>query len=201
MKKLISALLALIFSAGMLTGCIGPTKVYTELSHAESYWWAGKPSDYCVSFMGFALMPDRSSNAKIEEYYFRVQPTLLDDTIQLYLNCVYSEEDYAAEVERLKNLDCIGHFPGDEGPAETSYTDGGAVIEEYANGTRYYDDGTFNYPAYVQGLEWGRVCEYALLMEQEHRIVYVYLQYEYRSRIKFDKAYLPNGGGTGAYAP
>ncbi len=201
MKKIIFALLTLVFPAAIFSGCIGPNSVYTDVGHAESYWWVDKPSDYCVSFIGFDLMPVKESNAQITDYYFRVQPTLLDDTIQLYLNCVYSDEDYAAEVNRLKNLNCIGHFSDDTRVPETVYSDGSTVVEEYRNETRYYDDDTFNYPAYVQDLEWGRACEYALLNEAEHRIVYVYLQFEYRSGIKFNKEYLPKSNGVSIYAP
>lgn len=198
-KSVILVICAVFVFTFMFSGCAGTVR--NDFADAESFWWENDDENRCVSFYDFALMPRKDSNAEIQDYYFRVKPELLNDAIQLYVNCVYSAEDYAREVDRLENLECIGHFTDDDRAAETSYTDGSTVVEFYKNETKYFDDGTFNYPAYAQGLEWGRVCEYALLIEEEYRIVYVYLQYEYKDKIAFDKQYLPNGGGTSVYAP
>ena len=101
-KSVIFVLCAVFVFTFMFCGCAGTVR--NDIADAESYWWENDNENRCVSFYDFALMPRKGSNAEIKDYYFRVKPELLDDTVQLYINCVYSAEDYAREVDRLKEL-------------------------------------------------------------------------------------------------
>lgn len=154
-----------------------------------NYWWEIYPGDYCVPNYGFELMPVRSGRAVINVYKFSRYSTLLDDSIELFIDCTYSEEDYAREVERLKYLVCLrrtADSPNDE--------------EERGDGTIELDEG-FLAPAIVEVLLRGEGAEYALLYENEHRILYVYLQWWPQKRLDIDSAYLPVENVDYEYAP
>ncbi|MFZ5988410.1 MAG: hypothetical protein ACOYWZ_14970 [Bacillota bacterium] len=86
----------------------------------------------------------------------------------------YSDEEYRAEVDRLKKIKCeikIGN---------------GKVVNSVE-----YSDTKFNYPAYVTAYGSSNVYEYALCNEDTKTIVYVYLQTVSNNKVAFSKEYLP----------
>lgn len=144
------------------------------------------PEDYMLfrSKIGFeihsnlTLFPDtRPQSAERERYYYAYDDTFLDKTVQIYYDCTYaSEEDYLQETERL---------------AQESNTYSGG-------GTAMYDNTNFAYPAYVIQVGHNNISEYALLIKDENRIIYVYVQYVTPALVHFDDSFLPNGyTGTG----
>lgn len=168
-------------SKGCVQGCAELSKKQTSDSIEDAnYWWETNPEDYVVSHYGFALMPVKSGNAVINDYLFSWYPTLLDDSIELFIDCTYSEEDYAREVRRLNSVDFC-RITADS-PNEDAV---------YGSGTFEATEG-FLTTAIVGVLKRGEGAEYALLYEEENRIVYVYLQYWPRYRLDIDSLYLPD---------
>ena len=136
-------------------------------------------------------MPSADSLPQINDYHFGVSHGLLNDTIQLFIDCTYSREDYAKELQGLNTFPS-GRF-GTRGD-EASLNDVG--------GTSEYDTG-FSYPAIVSVYIKDEGCMYALLDEAVCRVIYVYLQFVPQNNVLFDEKYLPadeNGRPTTLYS-
>ena len=100
-----------------------------------------------------------TSSEENTEYYAYVTKEFLDkDNTEIYLSCIYSEEQYNSEVDRLKNISVTIKNRN----------------EEYTN-NMLYDAESYNYPAYIATDGFGGVYEYALLKEDIHQIIYMYL--------------------------
>jgi len=93
---------------------------------------------------------------------------------QQFLKCTYSDEEYRAEINRLKNIKCEIN------------TKNGAVINHAE-----YSNTKFNYPAYITVYGSGKTYEYALCNEDTKTIIYVYLQIITNDKVAFTKEYLP----------
>lgn len=123
---------------------------------------------------GFITFPEQiPESAEDEDFYFFYQDTWNTPTVEAFLQCTYSEEDYLAEVERLEN---------------TSKRYGSKVS------TLLKDEGeNYPYPAYIalDGLWSG--YEYALLTG-ERQITYIYISCKSSASLKkVELQYLPNG--------
>lgn len=81
----------------------------------------------------------------------------LDNEYLIYLDMTMSEKDYASEKERLENI-------------TVKYKD--------KVNKMYYTELNFNYPALVSVFNDNGCYEYALLDEENHRIIYVYSQFK-----------------------
>ena len=185
---------ALISAAVMLVcavGCIAPKRTAKSISDEEMYWWHDSESsgDYGVFNLDLSVFPVESHHPKVEQYYYYNRPDLLDDEIQLFMRCSYSAEDYAKECVRLK-----GASPFCDFDTELFEVDPGAKA---ARQPVLVDSGLFAYPAVVFDFEDGRMCEYALLNEAEHEVIYVLLQFINASQVGFDSRYLPTGRSGG----
>jgi hypothetical protein len=110
------------------------------------------------------------ASMQIQNYYYFYQDTFLDPTYQIYLEYTLSDADYQAEVQRLAS-----------------------ITEQHGSETHpiVYDTQNFSYPAYVTVFENNLTYEYALLIENQRKIVCVFSQFVNRNDIKFDPAYLP----------
>jgi len=107
-------------------------------------------------FSALAIFPAQlPPSAKVEDYYYYCNNGFLDNSYQLYLVCIYSEADFAAEKDRLETLtlgyDDVGHSP---------------VVT---------DEG-FEYPAVVTMFNNQNSFEYALLDDATRMIAYIYAQ-------------------------
>ena len=162
MKKVLYKLLPVIVFVLSLSGC---TSVSTN--HISDYG-AFLNSKYGLRTVeGF--YPENLENVEeVRQYSFEYKVGFPDDEVQVVLDCVYSAEQYAAEVARIKALDySYSYYPADER-------------------SRFY------YPAYAMSVNEGDY-EYVLLLEDESRMVYVHLEYYPSTMIKFDKSFLPKG--------
>ncbi len=86
----------------------GPAKVtkgadkYNETMHKYTQEVVGKVHTGFFSFP--EAIPESAFEAEEEPtFYFSYQDTWDDPTCEVYLKCKYSDEDYKAELERLKN--------------------------------------------------------------------------------------------------
>lgn len=103
---------------------------------------------------------------EVKQYSFIYKPGLLDDEAQVVLDCVYSAEQYAAEIERIKALDySYSYYPADE-------------------------HSRFSYPAYAMSVN-ENYYEYVLLLEEEYRMIYIHLERYPGESVAFDKNFLP----------
>lgn len=141
-------------------------------AHAETVEQYGEFEDY-KGLSKLSLFPTKEQLAKndgnILEYVYDCSGPKLYQTCQIYLECTYTAEGYQQEVERLRNLK----------DSETGLAVG------------FSEDG-YEYPA-VYGLKNVETCnEYALFLEEEQKIIYIYLQSVIdRRELYFDERYLP----------
>ncbi|MBC8061366.1 MAG: zf-HC2 domain-containing protein [Clostridiaceae bacterium] len=124
---------------------------------------------------GLYVFPKKiSGNAKDIEFLYSCRGVGFSINYQQFLKCTYSDEEYRAEIDRLKNIKC-----------EINVRNGTVVNSiEYSNKK-------FNYPAYVTAYGSCKVYEYALCNEDTKTIVYVYLQTISNDKVAFRKEYLP----------
>lgn len=138
---------------------------------------------YFYNFKGYSnlyIFPTTIPQAaRIDSYYYYQRDTFLDPTCQIYLEYSLSKEAYDTEVLRLSK-----------------------IVETYENenfkgkeNKIVYDTENFKYPAYVTIFNSNHCYEYALLNEEEHKIIYVFTQYIGLNKVKFDKKYLPKDFG------
>lgn len=125
----------------------------------------GKFENY-LGYSELVIFPKDVSQENIESYFYLNRDMIFDPICEIYLKCQYNAEEYASEVERLKEIPNIR-----------------------------YDQENFNYSAYVTMYNYSSVYEYALLLEEENTIVYINTQGIQANPIlglKFDKEYLPH---------
>jgi transcriptional regulator with XRE-family HTH domain len=124
----------------------------------------------------FFLFPDDTDNAEEADFWYEYKTGLLDTDGSFFLTAVYSDEDFAEEIERISEITCTVN-DGEEDITQ-------AVI---------YDEDMYNYPAYIAIDGYTHNYEYALIDHDNNRIVYVLLGYpdydelsEYSDYLKTD---------------
>ncbi len=126
---------------------------------------------------GFFVFPETIPTSAFDqeqqpEFYFSYQDTFDDPTCEVYLKCVYSDADYEAEINRIKN---------------EHKAFGGKTKEVH-----YDDTARFNYPVYLAIDHHDFSYEYAMDLGN-NSIAYIYTAYkeELKSIKKIPKEYLP----------
>ena len=119
-----------------------------------------------------SIFPDEIT-AEDAKYRVHLNPNVFDTDGTIFLECTYSDDAYAAEIDRLKGLSKTIEFEG----------------EQYVNQVRY-DEKTYSYPAYITIDGFGDTYEYALVDQEENKIVYLYLAYPKVDSLVQYKAYL-----------
>ena len=135
----------------------------------------------------FFLFPDDLSETSDADFHYKYKVGLLDTDASFFLEARYSDEAFEAEVERISNVTCT------VAANDTTYTQ--AVM---------YDEEMYNYPAYIAMDGYGDAYEYALIDEDNDRIIYVVLSYpdyvkliNYKDYLKKDPtAYVFTGTST-----
>lgn len=118
-----------------------------------------------------ALFPEKEEleGAEIQKYVYECDKNSMYQECQIYLECEYTKEKYPAEKERLQQI--------------TGQETGLGVV---------YTEEDFEYPAVFAMLNAEGCQEYALFLEEENRIIYVYLQgLVDRRELYFEEEYLP----------
>ncbi len=111
----------------------------------------------------FAVFPEDLSICKsVNKYYYQCSSSSILTELQLYLDCSYTPSAYEMEKQRL---------------SKTARTDGEPKL--------------FAQSACCTMLFCDTACEYAIFLEEEHRILYISLENISRDEIVFDEDYLP----------
>lgn len=113
-------------------------------------------------------------NSKFVEADFSsfMKKNLFDSDGYILLISKYSQEDFVNEINRLKALS-ITIYDSCKNDADT-----------YINYVKY-DEKSYKYPAYITIDGFGNTYEYALINEDELKIIYVYLAYPEINNMKY----------------
>lgn len=158
----------------------GGDKNHTQKSAWYSLAFCRNPAGFSIEhyvfpkdFPGYSkldIFPQKLLPSAAEgEYHYQMKDTLFDPTIQMFLACTYSEEDYKKEVERIRNIQ-----------------------EEYRKEVKrvIYDEEHFSFPAYVTAYASNHCYEYVLFPGNQ-RIIYVFIQFASKDELLFDQRFLP----------
>lgn len=114
--------------------------------------------------------PDKEMESVAEDFYYEYRDGLFSTVCQIYLKKTYDLDHFSKEVERLSSEQLT-----------------------YAGQTNllYLDDKNFSDYAYVALADWIDRYEYAVISENTHSIIYVYLENMKKEDLYMDAAYLP----------
>ena len=131
-------------------------------------------NDYCnfESFQGYSNLEIFPSNPKeiseLTDYYYRCIDTFMDPTCKIFMECRFvNDETFEEECSRLSQIK--------------------KKKDSQINEVQYSET-LFQYPAYIAMYDWSSCYEYALILEEENKIVYVFLQ---GNSQRVDKNYMP----------
>lgn len=167
MKKRTAFFLLLLLCVTFITACSQNKKVVKVVTDISEY---GQFDDF-KGPSTLSIFPDTIlDSAQNVKYYYGSVDSILGNDYQIYLECNYSDNDYKKETERLSK-----------------------ITETYLNRTNSirYDTDTFICPSYVAVLGNNQTYEYALVFNEEKKIVYVFTQFMDRDDIVIDEQYLP----------
>lgn len=176
----IITVIAVVFILLMLFFFGGPPEVTKKVNkYDETMYKYTEASGHTNSVRtGFFVFPETIPSSAFEqdekpEFYYSYQDTWDDPTCEVYLKCKYSDDDYKAELERIKN--------------EYQYFEAGN------NYVIFDDSDRFNYPTYLAIDHHDYSYEYAQDLG-DNSIVYIYTAYKrtLRSLKKIPQEYLPD---------
>ena len=172
----IITVLAVLFILVMLFLFGGPPKVTKNVNTYEEtmYKYTSQSGSSNSVRTGFFVFPETIPESAFEQdekpdFYYSYQDTWDDPTCEVYLKCTYSDDDYNAELDRIKN-----EFKNDK-----------KVIWE--------DSERFNYPTYLAIDHHDYSYEYAMDLG-DNSIAYIYTAYKrsLKSLKKIPDEYLPD---------
>lgn len=149
----------LVLLTAVLTGCTAPS----YQAHGIEEYDLQAIVDECVGDLDSSLLvfPDAEIVAAAKaEYTAMLYTGLFDTDGEIVLECTYDKEVFEQEGQRLSGLSMTI-----------------ASGEESHVNTALYDADSYNYPAYITIDGFGHTYEYALMDEENLRIIYVYLAY------------------------
>lgn len=150
-------------------------EVYEVKEHYEDPGDYGKQEYRGVA--GLALFPDAERmSGDVADFYYDCKGSKMYQEYQIYLECSYEPADFLKEKERLL----------------------GVTDEKTGKGAQYSEEETFLPCVYAMLYDTG--FEYALLSEEEHKVIYIYLQGTDIRNLYFDRRYLPKDYGQAGYA-
>ncbi len=156
-------MLTIVFS-----GCsfydIAGHETYTDVADYRAVWDLPE-----IRFSEYRdeLFPKDLAGLDVNEFYADWELGIVGSAdFEMLLSVTYTDAAYAQEIKRLKTL---------------------------GNGKIAYDETYCKYPAYVLAMGYVNTSIYALLDEQAKTIHYVHVQLTDKSRIDFDKDFLPKG--------
>ncbi len=162
MLTIIGIIIIFIFATGILYFFTGKITIRSKNEDACNF----------EGFKGYSNLEIFPSNQlikeSVKEYSYFCMDSFMDPKCKIYMECEYSDKEFYTEKERLKNVI--------------------ATLEGKTNSILYNKD-YFEYPAYVSIYNWSSCYEYALIIENEKKIVYVFVQGDSQ---KAPKKYQPN---------
>ena len=184
MKKVLSWILRILLIKAMLVvlifvaffGCmyLSPDSHYHTEDPAEYLQISGHITNEGMELRsGLFVFPESIEGLEDAEYHYTADYDGFFVDYMIYLKAAYSDEEYAAEVERLSSITCTVKTPD----------------ETVVNSVLYSED-LFNYPAYITIYNCDLSHEYALLDEANNTIVYVYVK-QYKPDGTLPQEYFP----------
>lgn len=122
----------------------------------------------------FIFPKEISENARDIDFLYSCESIGFGTSYQQFLKCTYPEDEYRAEIDRLKNVQCEINTKNE------------TVVNHVE-----YSESKFIYPAYIAAYGGLRIYEYALCNESTRTITYIYLQKILNDEVAFSKEYLP----------
>jgi hypothetical protein len=117
------------------------------------------------------VFPEKDEiNGEIIDFHYKTH--LVGGRPEIYLEVVYDEKNFNAEIDRLENIS----FTRSNGDKKTIKKD-----ESYL----------FNYTTYIVVYNESGIYEYACVDPTDYRIVYICIRYRLIEEITFDHKYLP----------
>ena len=129
----------------------------------------------------FLIFPDDISKIKNGKFASNIKSDLISSYGYIILEAYYEETDYLLEVNRLSEIsyDLKNYYLGKE--------------EHKVQKIKYEDD-MYNYPAYITSDGYCGGYEYALIDDNNNRVIYIHLSYpvldeiqEFSDYLKIDK--------------
>ena len=159
----------------------GPPKVTKGIEKYEQTMKENTTREYGKARTEFLTFPKKVPESAFEQeskpvFYNSFQDTWDDPTYEVYLKCQYSDEDYQAEIERLKSV-------------EKTYSE----YDGRKQSLLYDDSDRFKYPAYIAIDHHDNAYEYALDLGDDS-IAYIYTAYKNSEKNlkKIPREYLPS---------
>ncbi|MBQ7833651.1 MAG: helix-turn-helix transcriptional regulator [Lachnospiraceae bacterium] len=149
---------ALLILAIILVFESTPPQVHQGIAHYDkTYYLETYGNDLDT---GMFIFPDSTDNMLHSVFDSNLHTGLFDTDGYIILSAEYPAEAYAAEMTRIKDIEC-------------SITHGDTTVTQEIR----YDESTYALPAYITSDGFGHVYEYALMDEENHTITYVLLCY------------------------
>ena len=150
-------------------------EVYSVKEHYET------PQDYgkqkYKGIAGLALFPDEDVvSGQVEDFYYDCKGSKMYQTYQIYLECSYTATEFLQEKERLFS-----------------------VTDEKTGRSVQYSEEENDLPC-VYAMLYDEGFEYALMSEEEKKVIYIYLQGTDIRDLHFDRKYLTKDYGQAGYA-
>lgn len=154
---LITAIVSIIIFVGICIWLFGlPPKKITGI---ENYYetmqkYAGDKKTYQIR-SGFLCFPDDlpgSTDPVQSQFFFSNQDSLLGSSTIVYLECVYDDKDFAAEIDRLEHAERMRPVRRDDG-SRFAYPAYYAIYDDYAGKDEYALITGENRIAYIARLE------------------------------------------------
>ena len=174
--QILGAFLGMLLTIAFIIGLVF-YGIWTSRERSSTEIFTNKIQDYgsFEDYHGYSklsLFPPKdltAQNGEILEYIYDCSGPKLYQTCQIYLECSYTAEEYAKEVQRLQQIK----------------DDGTGLLALYS------PDG-YEYPAIYTMKNTDTCNEYVLLLEEEQKIIYIYLQgIVDRRDLHFQEKYLP----------
>jgi len=149
-------------------------EVYPVKEHYEQTTDYGK-QDY-QGIAGLALFPNKEKmTGQIEEFYYDCKGNKLYQEYQIYLECTYEKDSYEVEKQRLLQ-----------------------ITDKNTERKVGYSEEETKFPC-IYAMLYDEGYEYALLSDEDYKIIYIYLQGKDRRELVFDVRYLPKDYGQKGY--
>ena len=113
---------------------------------------------------GLFIFPNDGQNAVSVEYESSLKSGMFDTDGYIFLSATYEDDEFKKEVERLSEISCTVF--------ESKHED-----SDYHIGNIIYDTESYMFPAYVASDGYSSVYEYALIDNDNKRIIYVLLSH------------------------
>lgn len=167
-KKYLSDLIIVVILVSLMTGCsyFADIEYYRDIENYSEIW---ELEGFSYGFDGeleeLTLFPKEISNLKINDYYCRHGQNIpFGESIQIYLEVQYEDDEtFKTELERISNI--------------------GFQCNDYFEESDYY--------AYATRTGENYAWDYALVVEENKIIRYIYLESMKKEEIEFSYDLLP----------